>query len=154
MGGSDDPSNLVEVSTTRHAMFHYCNWLLLGNEEDKIAWKCLSGQISNDEAILESRRLGGRNCHRNNPDHVKYLNRSGNYHDKMWRGTPPERREEIGKKIQEARGSTLTCFCESTGETITFPSLKKARDFYKIGMSKIRQLYKGEIPSYKGIKVV
>ena len=153
-GGSNDPGNLVEVTTTQHAMFHYCNWRLWGSEEDRIAWRCLSGQISIDDAILESRRLGGRNCHLNNPDHLKYLNRSGNYHDKMWRGTPPEKRKEIGQKIQEAKGTRITCFCENTGETKTFPSLQEARKFYNFGMGTIRKLYSGEMPSYKGVRVI
>lgn len=42
-GGTDEPTNLIEVSVTQHAMFHYCEWKRLGNKEDYIAWKFLSG---------------------------------------------------------------------------------------------------------------
>jgi hypothetical protein len=49
-GGTDNPYNLVEVSITQHAMFHWCEWQRTGNEFDKIAWKCLSGQIGKDGA--------------------------------------------------------------------------------------------------------
>lgn len=49
MGGSDDASNLVEVSVTCHAMFHYCNYKLWGNWEDEVAWYGLSGRISSEE---------------------------------------------------------------------------------------------------------
>ncbi|WP_369677421.1 NUMOD3 domain-containing DNA-binding protein, partial [Klebsiella pneumoniae] len=46
-GGSDDPSNLVEVSVVRHAMFHYCNWRLHGRWEDKAAWQLLVENYKN-----------------------------------------------------------------------------------------------------------
>ncbi len=52
LGGSDDPSNIVEgVSVTRHAMFHYANWQLWGSEGDLIAYKALAGVIGKEEII-------------------------------------------------------------------------------------------------------
>lgn len=60
MGGTDVVENLVEVSVTQHAIFHYCNYQLWKNEEDKIAWKMLGGQITAGEAHLEARKLGGK----------------------------------------------------------------------------------------------
>lgn len=52
MGGTDDPSNLVKVTVEEHANLHKQLWEDLGHEEDRIAWQCLSGQISNAEAII------------------------------------------------------------------------------------------------------
>jgi hypothetical protein len=60
MGGTDIAENLVEVTVTQHAMYHFCNYQLWGNEEDKIAWCALSGQISFDEASLQAIKLGGK----------------------------------------------------------------------------------------------
>ena len=60
MGGSDSRDNLVELTITQHAMFHYCNYQLWNNEEDRIAWKALSGQITIDEAKKQSMILGAR----------------------------------------------------------------------------------------------
>ena len=51
MGGSDDTSNLVEVSVTCHAMFHYCNYRLWGNWEDEVAWNGLSGRTTSEETF-------------------------------------------------------------------------------------------------------
>jgi hypothetical protein len=35
LGGTDDKSNIVEnISVTRHAMFHYANWLLYKSDGD------------------------------------------------------------------------------------------------------------------------
>lgn len=61
MGGTNDPSNLVEVTVEKHAELHKQLWEDLGCEEDYIAWRCLSGQISNQEAIREAIRLARRN---------------------------------------------------------------------------------------------
>lgn len=53
MGGTDKETNLVEVTVTQHAMYHFCNYQLWGNVEDKFAWKGLTGQIGKEEIILE-----------------------------------------------------------------------------------------------------
>ena len=42
-GGSDDPSNLVELTVTQHAMWHFAEWQRKGNWQDKVAWKLISG---------------------------------------------------------------------------------------------------------------
>jgi len=60
MDGTDTAENLVEITVTQHAMYHFCNYQLWGNEEDKIAWCALSGIISSQEAILKSSILGGK----------------------------------------------------------------------------------------------
>lgn len=60
MGGTDTAENLVEITVTQHAMYHFCNYQLWGKDEDKIAWKMLGGQISAGEAYLEARKLGGK----------------------------------------------------------------------------------------------
>lgn len=50
MGGSNDLSNLIELSIDEHAEAHRRLYEEHGHEQDKIAWLCLSGQISSDEA--------------------------------------------------------------------------------------------------------
>jgi hypothetical protein len=57
MGGTNDPENLVEVTVEKHAELHKQLWEDLGHQEDYIAWRCLSGQISNQEAIREAIKL-------------------------------------------------------------------------------------------------
>jgi hypothetical protein len=52
LGGTDDPSNIVEgVSVIRHAMFHYANWQLWKSKGDWIAYRALSGAIGKEEII-------------------------------------------------------------------------------------------------------
>jgi hypothetical protein len=59
-GGSDDPSNLVEVSVVQHAMWHFCNYQLWGDDRDKLAFLALSGKIGKEEIGLERSKIGAR----------------------------------------------------------------------------------------------
>jgi hypothetical protein len=52
MGGSDDPSNLIELTIEEHAEAHRILWEQYGNWQDNVAWKALSGQITNYEATI------------------------------------------------------------------------------------------------------
>lgn len=51
MGGTDDSSNLVELTVAEHAEAHRVLFEKYGLEQDRIAWLALSGQITNEEAI-------------------------------------------------------------------------------------------------------
>ena len=56
--GSNDPSNLVSVSVTQHAMFHFCNWQLWQDKRDWLAWKGLMGEVEQEEIIKQLRLKG------------------------------------------------------------------------------------------------
>lgn len=62
-GGSDSRSNLIELTVQEHALWHWCEWKLWGNEYDRVAWLSLSGQIelsvAQKMAQLEGARRGG-----------------------------------------------------------------------------------------------
>jgi len=60
MGGTDDPTNLVEVAVTQHAMYHFCNYQLWKNIEDYVAYRGLSGQISEAEFLVEKFSVFGK----------------------------------------------------------------------------------------------
>lgn len=57
-GGSDKPSNLIKLTVTQHAMFHYCNWQLWNDKRDWLAWHGLIGEIGREEIIHELRLIG------------------------------------------------------------------------------------------------
>lgn len=54
--------NVCQCDTNRasHAMWHFANWKLWGNEEDRLAWKGLAGFLNKEEIIekvmIEARR--------------------------------------------------------------------------------------------------
>ena len=50
-GGTDDPSNLVELSIEEHAEAHRVLYEKYDRWQDKLAWRGLSGQIGKEEII-------------------------------------------------------------------------------------------------------
>jgi len=42
-GGSDDPSNLIEVTRTEHIMWHWCEWQRTGEYKDHYAYNLMRG---------------------------------------------------------------------------------------------------------------
>jgi hypothetical protein len=60
MGGTDDPSNLIELSVEEHANAHLKLYEQYGKDEDLLAYKCLKGYLSKVEIIEERIKLGGK----------------------------------------------------------------------------------------------
>lgn len=58
-GGSDEPENLVELTPTQHAMWHYAEWQRKRKREDFLAWRGLTGYMGKEEIILELQRENG-----------------------------------------------------------------------------------------------
>lgn len=58
IGGTDDPSNLVELSVEEHAEAHRILYEQYGREEDRMAWLALSGQASKKEVCTLGYKLG------------------------------------------------------------------------------------------------
>lgn len=59
MGGTDDPSNLIKLTIAEHAAWHYELWVYYGQWQDYIAWKCLSGEINQEEKLLHIHQRNG-----------------------------------------------------------------------------------------------
>ena len=60
MDGTNDPSNLVELTVAEHAEAHRILYEKHGKKEDLVAWKGLSGQIGREEFFLERSKLGAK----------------------------------------------------------------------------------------------
>jgi hypothetical protein len=50
-GGKYEDGNVVELTITQHAMWHFAEWQFHGKIEDMVAWKGLAGMITKEEAI-------------------------------------------------------------------------------------------------------
>ena len=59
MGGSDDPSNLIELTVTEHAEAHRILFEKYGRKEDELAWKGLAGIMGKEELLHEIFVLAG-----------------------------------------------------------------------------------------------
>lgn len=57
-GGSDDPSNLVDLTYDDHTIAHYIRWIQYGSPGDYTAFRCMAGQ--DVDVRLERARLGGK----------------------------------------------------------------------------------------------
>jgi len=120
LGGSNDPQNLVEVSTTQHAMFHYCNWCLWGNEEDKIAWKALAGYSKKEEIIHQVISLAGKKG-------GKVAKESGQLRSAALK-QPKSVRQKIGKNLINYAYKNPR---NATQETLTNRQYKKVFHIYE-----------------------
>ena len=60
MGGTYCEENVVVVSITQHAMWHYANWQLYGKWQDNVAWRGLAGLMEGGEISLEAIRNGAK----------------------------------------------------------------------------------------------
>lgn len=52
-GGTDDPSNLVELTIEDHAIAHEVRYRMFGDERDAVAARMIRGQISHYDAFIE-----------------------------------------------------------------------------------------------------
>lgn len=59
LGGTDDPSNLLEVTVDEHALIHEARWYAYRQWQDKVAWLALSKQIGKEEIQKEVARHAG-----------------------------------------------------------------------------------------------
>ena len=48
-GGSDDPSNLVQLTVEDHAIAHFVRWKMYGDNRDRAAYRVLNGLIDGEE---------------------------------------------------------------------------------------------------------
>jgi hypothetical protein len=58
MGGSNDPSNIIELTIEEHAEAHKSLYEQYGNVKDKVAWLALSKLITKKEVMRELHKLG------------------------------------------------------------------------------------------------
>lgn len=63
MGGSDESSNIIELSITEHAEAHKLLYNKYGHWQDYVAWKGLEGLLSKEDIlkIMYSERIGEKN---------------------------------------------------------------------------------------------
>jgi hypothetical protein len=59
-GGSDDPSNLIELTPAEHAEAHRLLYEQYGRWQDEVAWKGLSKIDENFNAVKEAISNGGK----------------------------------------------------------------------------------------------
>ena len=112
-GGSDDPSNLVELTVEEHALAHKLLYEKYGKWEDKVAWLALSGQIGKDEIIQEARGAANRGRKRT-PEQIERMKEAAKKRNERWKSDP-----EFMEKANKQRSDTLKKFIENNPESRT-----------------------------------
>jgi hypothetical protein len=148
LGGTDDESNLVRgVPITRHAMYHFANWQLLGSLGDYVAWKVLAGLMPRSEAILALQVLGGQRGGPKCPLSVREEN---------WRKLRKHMAENPEKEIARAMKSAenhrkkVKLIRVEDGCEIVMPSLKEAAEYLGCSAGHVTSVAKGRKNSAKG----
>jgi hypothetical protein len=166
-GGTDEDRNLVHgLSITRHAMFHFANWQLWGSKWDYIAWKTLTGQISNEEFSFEMKSAAGKKG--SAVTNSRYREEKKVWSAKAGRNQPREVKIENGKKLTEwkethpeqyalARGRAVRSTMKKTrltnlqtGEVMEFESAKAAGEFIGVPSGGVSNVATGKRPHVKG----
>ena len=111
MGGTDDPSNLIERTIEQHAEDHRLLFVKYGHWQDEVAWKGLLGLIPHEEAarIANSKSkmgnkysLGKQNSlgHKQTEEHKKKISESmmGNKNGLGYKHTEEAKKKMIGNK--------------------------------------------------------
>lgn len=126
-GGSNDQSNLVQLSVEEHADAHKKLWEQHGRWQDKIAWQTLSGQISIQEAREEMMKY---NNPMHNPDVV--IKMSGINH---WSKKPGKIHNA---KVNHPKGSSKKIMVYDK----IYNSIKEAADELNMWPKKIKKIGK------------
>ena len=92
-GGTDDPSNLVELTIEDHAIAHEVRYRIYGDDRDRVAAQMIRGQISGYDAFIEM-------VSRPKSEHwkEKMSERNSGEGNPMW-GKTFKHSEEVKKKI-------------------------------------------------------
>ena len=99
-GGSNDPSNLIELTVEEHAEAHRLLYEQYGRWQDKIAWETLSGHIGKEEAIKSVQGAANRGRKRT-LEQCERIRQAAIERNKRW-AENPEIRIAANRKISEA----------------------------------------------------
>lgn len=100
MGGTDDPSNLIELSIEEHAEAHRNLYEKHGHWQDRIAYEALSKRIGKEEILREKQGAPHRGK-KKTQEQIDKIKKSCEERTQRWK-SDPERWAEINKKRSEA----------------------------------------------------
>ena len=101
MGGTDDPSNLVELTVEEHAEAHRILFETYGRKEDELAWKGLAGIIGKEELVYELSKLGGLKAKSLKGKDHPYYGKKRPEHSAKLKGRKVNRTEEHQDKLNK-----------------------------------------------------
>ncbi len=150
-GGTDDPSNIVELTIEEHAEAHRILYEEHGRWQDKLAWRALSGQIGKEEIIRTkcSEAMKGK-THSEETKRKMSEALKGENHPNFGKPLP----EESKQKISEAQKGESNHFfgknhSEETRRKMS-EAAKKRKPISEETRRKLSEAAKGKVPWNKG----
>lgn len=150
-GGTDDPSNIVELTVEEHAEAHRLLYEEHGRWQDKLAWRALSGQIGKEEIIRTkcSEAMKGK-THSEETKRKMSEALKGENHPNFGKPLP----EESKQKISEAQKGESNHFfgknhSEETRRKMS-EAAKKRKPISEETRRKLSEAAKGKVPWNKG----
>jgi hypothetical protein len=106
-GGSDDPSNLIEVTIEEHIEIHRKLYEQHGKWQDYCAWQALSGQITNYEAqqLARSNAMKG---FKHSEESILKMKESCKKRTERWLADPEKWAEINRKRSKSHKGKVRT----------------------------------------------
>jgi transcriptional regulator with GAF, ATPase, and Fis domain len=106
-GGSDFAENIIELTVTQHAMWHFAEWQRKGNWQDRTAWKMLVGETTEGRRLMR-KALGGRNKGKKQKP-LTAEQKERHRQSLLGRAVSPEVREKIAAPQRGRPKSPETC---------------------------------------------
>jgi len=150
-GGTDDPTNLVKVTPTQHAMFHYCEWKLWGKVQDFCAYKMILGDVNTPEFRKAASMRGIQEIKRKlkeNPEFKQLFVENGKKSGKIGNKSQREKFKKGGRTIAEQKWKVIL----PNGETIIIENMSKFCLEHNLQKSKMTLVSQGERKQHKGYK--
>jgi len=151
MGGTNDPSNLVELTVEEHAEAHRVLWEKYGAKEDWLAWQGLAGIIGKEE-LLHQLFVHAGSKSRPPVGHKANLGKkwTQEHKDKISLSTKGKpKTEEHSKNISKGMSKEWIVI-KPTGEQIRVINLNKYCLENNLNMSKMSAVALGKRKHHKG----
>jgi hypothetical protein len=122
-GGTDDPSNIVEVSVSEHAELHFALYLEYGRWQDWLASQSLSGRIKKEQVVRDAVSLQNKN--------------------RVWT------EEGKAKLAAASRRRAVSVYCPELDKT--WDTISDASSEFGTRHESIRRVVRGERKTFRGL---
>ena len=128
MGGTDDPSNLVQLTVEEHAQAHLELYEKYGDERDLVAHRMLLGQIDRAEAIKIIQKLPKTEYHKKKISEAL----RGENNPQYGKTTSDKQKKAVGKSAKE-RFTGIPKWYKVTNPVLHGSDNPRARKIYAEG---------------------